>query len=229
MISIFDPLRDITFLSTAVRLLMAYICGLVIGMERSFKNRSAGMRTHILVCIGAAIASMAGEFMYLNLKLPVDISRIGSQVVSGLGFIGAGTIVVTHARSVKGLTTAAGLWATGIAGLAIGAGFYEGGLYATILILITETLFFSFSKNIRRSPEFDIVVHYHQKASLDEVMRYCKDHRLSIANLRVKGESDGENAAYTAHITLRQRTNTNRDLLLSHIRGVDGVISAEEA
>ncbi len=228
MLKIFDNLRDLTTVSTAVRLLMAFVCGMLIGMERSFKNRSAGMRTHILVCLGAAIASMAGEFLYLNLKLPVDISRIASQVVSGMGFIGAGTIVVTHNRSVKGLTTAAGLWATGVTWLAIGCGFYEGGILSTLFILITETLFFSFSKKIRRVPEFEISLHYRQKAALDGVMRYCKDHGLSIANLRVAGENDGSGALYSARVTLRQRKKTNKDVLLARLRGTSGVLDVEE-
>ena len=125
MLSIFDGIRDITTLSTLIRMFMAMLLGGVIGMERSYKNRPAGFRTHILVCVGACIASRTGIYLYLNMHLPTDISRLGGQVVSGLGFIGGGTIIVLNNKKIKGLTTAAGLWTCGIIGLAVGAGFYR--------------------------------------------------------------------------------------------------------
>ena len=109
MLEFFDPIREITFMTVMIRFLIAIICGGLIGIERSYKNRPAGFRTHILVCIGATIASMTGIYLYLNMGLPTDISRLGAQVVSGLGFIGGGTIIVINKKRIKGLTTAAGL------------------------------------------------------------------------------------------------------------------------
>ena len=115
-------MKEIGFGAMVLRLALAMLCGGVIGYGRSRKERPAGFRTHILVCLGAAVAMMTGLYVFLELKLPTDISRLGTAVISGLGFIGAGTIVVTKKMSIKGLTTAAGLWTTGIIGLAVGAG-----------------------------------------------------------------------------------------------------------
>ena len=229
MLSGLNALREINFATVLLRMLLAFLCGTAIGFERSYKNRPAGFRTHILVCIGAATASMTGIYLYLNQGLPTDISRLWAQVVSGLGFIGAGTIIVTRNRTVKGLTTAAGLWASGVIGLALGAGFYEGGVIATALVLVTETVFSQLGARIKRTPEFIITLHYHHKPALDQVMRYCKDQKVSITNLRVRSGSDSENPVYTASLFLRPSFRVNRDLLLSHIRSIDGVKDVEES
>ena len=95
-------------------MILAFACGTVIGLERSYRNKPAGFRTHTLVCLAACIASLTGLYLYLIAHLPTDVSRIGAQIISGLGFLGAGTIVVTKRNTVKGLTTAAGIWTTGI-------------------------------------------------------------------------------------------------------------------
>ena len=116
-----------------MRLACALICGGIIGIERSYKRRPAGFRTHILICIGAAITTLTSQYLYLNMHYFTDMARLGAQVVAGIGFIGAGTIIVTKRQSVKGLTTAAGLWTSAIIGLAFGGGFYEGGILATVL------------------------------------------------------------------------------------------------
>ena len=221
-------LRAISFGTVLLRMFLACFAGAAIGFERSYKNRPAGFRTHILVCIGAATASMTGIYLFLNLGLPTDVSRLGAQVVSGLGFIGAGTIIVTRNRTVKGLTTAAGLWASGVIGLSIGAGFYEGGLIATLLVLLTETLFSMLNGRIRRTPEFSITLHYHHKPALDQVMRTCKDNRISITNLRVVSGNDANQSDYAAVLSLRPRLKINRDLLLTRIRNIHGVVDVEE-
>ena len=229
MLSILDKLRDINLLSVTFRLIAAFIIGAVIGIERSYKNRPAGFRTHILVCIGATIASMTGIYLYLNAHLPTDISRIGAQVVPGLGFIGGGTIIVTKNNKIKGLTTAAGLWACGIIGLAIGAGFYEGAIIAAILVLAAEICFNNVRHLFQRAPDFQIVLSYQNKTSLDHVLRYCKNNWLAIANLQVTGTNDSQNSLYSAIITLRPRKALiDKQALLEHIRVTVGVISVSE-
>lgn len=228
MSSNITALRSINFGTVLLRMLLAFISGAVIGSERSYKNRPAGFRTHILVCIGASTASMTGIYLFLNLGLPTDISRLGAQVVSGLGFIGAGTIIVTRNRTVKGLTTAAGLWASGVIGLSIGAGFYEGGIAATALVIVTETVFSQLNSRIKHSPDFNITLHYHHKPALDQVMRTCKDSRIAITNLRVVSGNTSEKALYTAVLSLRPRIKLNRDELLTRIRAFKGVQDVEE-
>lgn len=227
MLSIFDGLRDITTASVLVRLLMAFLCGGVIGLERSYKNRPAGFRTHILICIAGAIASMTGLYLYLNAHIPTDVSRIGAQVVSGLGFIGGGTIIVTRRQTIKGLTTAAGLWASGIIGLALGAGFYEGGVVATALVLVAETVFARLGARIRHNPQFRVELHYHHKHALDQVLRLCKDHRLAISNLQVTGTGGADASTYSAMISLRPRQSVDEETIVALIREIDGVLDAQ--
>ena len=141
MLSLFDPLRDMTFASIALRMIMSFLCGGLIGLEREYKRRAAGFRTHILICLGAAITTMTSQYLALVMGFSTDMGRLGAQVIAGIGFIGAGSILVTRRQRVKGLTTAAGLWAAAIIGLCFGAGFFEGGIVATILILLAEVLF----------------------------------------------------------------------------------------
>lgn len=106
MLPIFDGLRDVTLTSVTIRMLLAVLCGGIIGLEQAYKRRPAGFRTHILICLGAAITTLTSQYLYLNLHYYTDMARLGAQVVAGIGFIGAGTIVVTRQQRVKGLTTA---------------------------------------------------------------------------------------------------------------------------
>ncbi|MBR5975489.1 MAG: MgtC/SapB family protein [Clostridiales bacterium] len=227
MLSIFDGIRDITTLSTLIRLFMAVILGGAIGLERSYKNRPAGFRTHILVCVGATIASMTGIYLYLNMKLPTDISRLGAQVVSGLGFIGGGTIIVVQNRKIKGLTTAAGLWSCGIIGLATGAGFYEGAILATVLVLLAETVFSELGNKITHNVPFKIILEYNDKNALNHVMRYCKDKRMAISNLEATGKRDAIMSVYSVALTIRPREKVDFDKVITHIDGIEGVIDVE--
>ena len=230
MLPLFDPLRQITLISTAFRLFLACLCGAVIGLERSAKNRPAGFRTHMLVCLGAAISTMTGVYMFTERHLLMDMSRMGAQVITGLGFIGAGTIIVTKKNTVKGLTTAAGLWTCGIIGLAVGSGFYEGGILAMAFVLFIETGF-GFLGKFRRPPEFRIRVYYEKKQAIDQVMRFCKDNRIMINNLQIRRGSSNESeepSVYSAEIALHPTKNVDRSLLLDRIVNMNGIDDAEE-
>jgi putative Mg2+ transporter-C (MgtC) family protein len=123
-----------------IKLVLAMVFGGVIGLEREIGNRPAGFRTHTLVCMGAVLVMMTSEFLLevSSLALP-DPARLGAQVISGIGFLGAGTILKDGSR-VRGLTTAASLWVVACIGLAIGAGFYWGALSATLLSYVTLVL-----------------------------------------------------------------------------------------
>ena len=226
MLSVFGTARNITFLSTLVRLLIASLSGGIIGIERSAKNRPAGFRTHILVAIGAAAASLTGHYIYLEMQLPADITRLGAQVITGLGFLGAGTIIVTNRYAVKGLTTAAGLWTTGIIGLSYGAGFYEGGLLGTVLVILTENVFSEMGRKIHRVPDFRMTLYYTEKDALDQVMRYCKDKKLAIIDLQVTTLGEGATLEYKALLSMRPNGSIHYDDLLNHIHTIAGVSSA---
>ena len=226
MLSFLDPLRELTFPSVVLRLLLACVCGMAVGLERSSKNRPAGFRTHILVCLGAAVTAITGIYLYVGLKLPADISRISGQIITGLGFIGAGSIIITKKLTIKGLTTAAGLWTTGIVGLAVGSGYYELGLIGTALILISETLLGRLTSHLKRRPEFTVEVLYDRKNALDQVLRFCKDSGLSILSLQIQSLDDNPSADYAAEISLRG--NERPAALVSQIQNMPGVVSATD-
>ncbi|MBQ8719797.1 MAG: MgtC/SapB family protein [Clostridia bacterium] len=140
MEKILDYLRDYNFVSITVRLVLAMIVGGIIGLERGKQGRAAGMRTHILVCIGSALVSLIGFFSTSVLGSGGDPLRIAAQVVSGIGFLGVGTILIKGRFQITGLTTAAGLWTSAAIGLALGAGFYEGAIVTTVLAIATITV-----------------------------------------------------------------------------------------
>ena len=132
-------LTEFNTVSVALRLVLAVMLGGVIGFERGRHGRAAGLRTHILVCVGAAMTSLTGIFG-TNLLGGGDAFRISAQVISGIGFLGVGMILVRNRTVVTGLTTAAGLWATATIGIAIGYGFYLAAIIATLLCSLAVTL-----------------------------------------------------------------------------------------
>ena len=225
MLSVFNNLREINTLTILFRMVLAIICGGLIGLERSVKNRPAGFRTHILIIVGAMTASLTGHYIYLNMSLPTDMSRLGAQVITGLGFIGAGTIIVTGQKTVKGLTTAAGLWATGIVGLAIGAGFYEGAIVGTIAILFCEIVMGKVK--IKRQKAFRCVINYQYKDTLDHILRFCKDRGIAIKSLQIESESDGTGSkVYSAFLTLQPLREIDHKAFIRKVEAFDGVINA---
>ncbi len=155
---ILDYLQEFNVVTVAIRLVLAVICGGLIGFERERHGRTAGLRTHIMVCLGAAITTLLGWYNVKVLGVSwADPMRIGAQVVSGISFLGMGTIISKGRFQVTGLTTAAGLWATAIIGLAVGSGFYEGALLASFLTIVTMTVLTGFDSHIiKKSKKFRI-------------------------------------------------------------------------
>lgn len=229
MLCIFDSLRDVTTLSVTVRLLLSVFCGGLIGLERAYKRRPAGFRTHILICLGASITTMTSEFLYLNLHYYTDMARLGAQVVAGIGFIGAGTIIVTRGQRVKGLTTAAGLWAAGIIGLSIGGGFYEGGIIATILVLLAELVLSRVEYRILdHVPEINLYMEYADKSCLEKVLLLFRVCQLTLQNMEItRDKGEGPHNA-CAIFSLRLNKHYTVEELLTHIRTMEGVVSIQE-
>ena len=136
------------------RLLLAVLIGGLIGTERGRHGRAAGMRTHILVCLGSTITAMTGVYVNTVLQTGGDVMRLAAQVISGVGFLGAGMIVLKNGNIVKGLTTAAGVWATATIGIALGYGFYLGAGIGAALFLISTMLLGLLEKSKRRNETF---------------------------------------------------------------------------
>ena len=223
MLSIFDGFRTLNMWSVLLRFGLACVLSALIGLERSAKNRPAGFRTHMLVCIASTTAALTSLYLLEVLHLKSDVSRICSQVIAGLGFVGAGTIIVTKKMSIKGLTTAAGLWTTGVIGLAIGNGYYELGILGTSLVLITEVLFGKLGKLIKGYPHYEVKILYNEKTSLDQVLQLFKKRRLVVEDLSIHSQENSE-AAYCAVIMLRGMTHPKD--LLDGIHKMPGIVSA---
>ena len=143
-------LRDFNLVSVAIRLIMAMIMGGAIGIERGKQGRAAGMRTHILVCIGSALASMMGFYATEVLGMSNDPLRVAAQVVSGISFLGVGTILLKGRFQITGLTTAAGIWTSAAIGLALGIGFYEGAIITFVCVILTVGVVQKLERKINR-------------------------------------------------------------------------------
>ena len=140
-------MKSLNAASIAFRIILSVLVGGCIGLDRGRHGRAAGLRTHILVCMGAAMTTMIGLYVSNELGSPGDPLRMGSQVVSGIGFLGAGTIMIRNRSHITGLTTAAGLWATACIGLGIGVGFYEGVMIAFGVAVFTITVLTKLEKS----------------------------------------------------------------------------------
>lgn len=149
--SLLEVLHGLNVFSITIRLLLAALFGGLIGSERGKHGRAAGLRTHILVCVGAAVTVLVGLYSVQIFQLNSDPLRLGAQVISGIGFLGAGTILHHEHSRVTGLTTAAGLWTTSSIGLAIGAGAYYVAFLAFIIVLITIALLIRLERSGKHS------------------------------------------------------------------------------
>ena len=211
-----------------IRLVLAVICGGVIGIERERKRRPAGFRTHILICLGATLTTLTSQYIYLELMLFTDLARLGAQVIAGIGFIGAGTIIVTKRRQVKGLTTAAGLWASAIVGLAIGAGFVEAALLATAFILLAEIVLARleyFVMNTART--INLYVEYKDNDTLSLMTDYLRKHNISVTDWQLSKSGAGtQNPCAIFSLDLPRKTA--QDKLMTALSEISGVVSVEE-
>ena len=143
-------IRELTYSAIVLRIFLAILLGGVIGMERGMKNRPAGLRTYMLVCLGACMVMLTNQYVYQVYGIG-DPVRMGAQVISGIGFLGVGTIIVTSRNQIKGLTTAAGLWASACIGLSLGIGLYEAAIIGAVCIFLILTLLNEMDFKMRRN------------------------------------------------------------------------------
>lgn len=181
-----ELLRELNLISMIVRVFLAVFIGGILGLERERKNRPAGFRTYILVCLGAALVMMTNQYVYLYYELG-DPVRMGAQVISGIGFLGAGTIIVTGRNKITGITTAASLWAAACSGLAIGIGFYEGAIICGVVIVFVMWGLQSFETWTRKHSKYmDLYMEYDGgKSSFGEFLEYARENRLEVSNVQM--------------------------------------------
>lgn len=220
--------RELTYLSVAVRILVAIIIGGLVGLERGMKNRPAGLRTYMLVSVGACLIMLTNQYIYQYTGAG-DPMRLGAQVVSGIGFLGAGTIVVTKHNQIKGLTTAAGLWASAAVGLALGIGFYEAALTASVGIYAILTVLQHWEHKIQKRIRYmEVYVELLSAVHLSEFSNYLRDEGLEIQEIQFESVGNMEDKSRGMVITLKSKTREDHYLLRDRIRKFAGVVYLEE-
>ena len=178
-------LAELNPVSIFLRLLLATLCGGLIGMERGKKRRAAGFRTHILVCLGSSVTMITNQYLFTVVSNGAgDPGRLGAQVISGIGFLGAGTIIVTGRQQIKGLTTAAGLWASACMGLAIGAGFYLAAVIAFGFIFVVVTMLGSLDDYFySRSRTISLYIELKNTFYFKDLISYLKESHRKIDSI----------------------------------------------
>jgi putative Mg2+ transporter-C (MgtC) family protein len=225
---IIEMLRGVTPVGVALRFALALLCGGIIGLERESKRRSAGFRTHTLVCIGATLTTLVGLFLYKS-GLSTDPTRLGAQVISGMGFLGAGTIIVTTRRQVKGLTTAAGLWTSAIIGLAIGAGYYEAALIGVMIVLLAAIVLSKIEFLVIASAKrMNIYVEFDSPDMLDRLVDRLERRDIRVTDIEFTKQRTASGVRFSAVLTLKFRKRQKHDNILSELSQFDGVYSIEE-
>ena len=229
MLEILNPLRELTLLSISVRMLLAVILGGLVGMEREYKRRPAGFRTHILICLGAAITTLTSQYLLLELGCYTDMARLGAQVVSGVGFIGAGTIIVTRRQRVKGLTTAAGLWVVAIMGLSLGAGFFEGSVIVAALILFAEVVICKIEyRMLDKTQEMNVFMEYNGNECLANVLSFLRENNLKLLDIEITRNGHSDTDTSDALFVIRTNRRSPPDRVIEMLRSQKGSVLVQE-
>jgi putative Mg2+ transporter-C (MgtC) family protein len=185
MIDQLDTLRHLTMVSIALRFFLACLFGGIIGLERGRRQQAAGLRTHMMVCIGAASTMIVSEYMVLLYSANGDILRVSAQVVSGIGFLGAGTIMVTKQNQIRGLTTAASLWASACMGLVIGSGFYECALIMMLIMLFVLLILSGFDiKYVKVTANICLFLEIYPDCQFSIILQEIKDQGWNVQEIR---------------------------------------------
>lgn len=240
LITAFDGLRDISLISLFIKTFLAVLFGGLIGLERGQKHRAAGSRTYMIVCLGAAMTIMLAQYDAFQLatrmhefvesiNAKVDVTRFASKAVNGIGFLGAGTIIVTGRQEVKGLTTAAGLWASACMGIAIGAGFYECAIMGFMLILVTTVLFNKLgSWIVTRARNMDLYVEFAEMENLGEIIGTIKGMEIQIFDVDIQREKSLNGVTIGAVLSTRLPKGQTHSHVMSTISKFDFVTLVDE-
>lgn len=212
-----------------IRLVVAALLGSVVGLERERHDWVAGLRTHMMVCVGSALAMIVSAHGFMDVVIPgkieLDPSRIAAQVVSGIGFLGAGTILYLRNEVIRGLTTAAGLWTVACVGLAIGSGLYEAGVIATALALIILALLKPLEKYVLshgRKRTFTLVIN--KKASLDLIGQAIKQEKFTLLQMTIEHGKDQPEEEDVVKILLSKGVPKEKlPVLFDRLRTIEGV------
>ena len=213
--------EEINFFSVGLRTLLAVLCGGILGLERGKANQSAGMRTYILVCLGATVVMLTGQYMYDRFSTG-DPARLGAQVISGIGFLGAGSIIVEGKTKVRGLTTAAGLWTSACIGLAIGIGFYAGGLIGTVAVYVVISKFKSISDHFTHNDLiFRIYVEFDEMSVLKPLYTTVESFGLQVLDTILNNPRNTGN--YNAILSIKNPEDRAHEQVAEYLKKIQGV------
>ncbi len=213
-----DTLEHFNYVTITLRILLAIVAGGIIGIERGRHGSAAGLRTHILVCIGSAMTSLTGYYVYYSLGISGDVLRLAAQVISGIGFLGAGMIIVKNSNVVVGLTTAAGMWATAAIGIALGYGFYSGAVIATVACVFTAAFLTRLERRRRKATHLYVEVDLSHNLREIIAQIYKKiDEEALIESVPPKSNVPNSMGLY---VTV---SNTNSAETLEIIEEIDGI------
>ena len=216
-------IRELTIWSILLRILVSIVLGGIIGLERGMKNRPAGLRTYMLVSLGSCVVMLINQYT-AQVFGTGDPVRLGAQVISGIGFLGAGTIVVTSHNQIKGLTTAAGLWASACIGLAIGIGLYEVALIAGLCVFLVLTVLHEMDYFMRsRTRMVDAYIELDQTMSLGRFIRNLRDQGLEISNIQREHDTAYGDEVLSFTATIKGQKKTHQAELVRFLRKQEGV------
>lgn len=226
--SLYQVLTTFNLCSILFRLLLAAVFGGIIGWERGLHGHVAGMRTHILVCLGASMTLMVGMFCRCQLDMDVDITRIGAQVISGIGFLGVGTILIRDHTQVTGVTTAAGLWATAAIGLAIGAGFYWGAFLCAAIVVITMSILANVEKNKKQSFMFTrLYAELQESRDVMTLQNALRESDFSFENFGVCAPHSGVQGRLGIEMDIRSRDSRRLIETLQQLSYINFVVTSD--
>lgn len=218
MDKILEILNDFNYATISLRLILSIFAGGIIGSERGKHGSAAGLRTHILVCIGSAMTSLTGYYVYASLGISGDVLRLAAQVVSGIGFLGAGMIIVKNNNLVIGLTTAAGMWATASIGIALGYGFYSGALIATIACVFTAAFLTRLERKRKRSSH--IYLEIDLTFNLGKIISKIHNNIDPEALIETVAPKSNVQNSIGLYITVSNLISANKLQLIDEIEGV---------
>jgi len=221
-------LREVTYLAVALRIVAAIILGGLMGLERGLKNRPAGMRTYMLVCVGSCLIMLCNQYIYQVFGAG-DPVRMGAQVVSGIGFLGAGTIIVTRRSQIKGLTTAAGLWTSAGVGLALGVGFYEAAVMGAAAVFFVMTLLQRMDDRMhRKAKNLDAYIELSNDHSLGEFMKHAQEKALDVTNIDREFDTGSAVSCRSFILSLKSKVRRPISAIMEDLRSIEGVMYVEE-
>ncbi|OQB25948.1 MAG: putative Mg(2+) transport ATPase [Firmicutes bacterium ADurb.Bin182] len=216
-------IRELTYTSIFIRILVSILLGGMIGLDRGLKNRPAGLRTYMLVCLGACIVMITNQYVFQAFAVG-DPVRMGAQVISGIGFLGAGTIIVTVRNQIKGLTTAAGLWASACVGLAIGIGLYEVAVIGSISIFVVLTLMHRLDFLMRqRTRIIEVYVELKKNVPLGMFLDFVHSQEFEPSNLQMQLDNSSETGILAFSVTLKASKKVTHDDIVQTVKTMDGV------